>query len=172
MMTDSSVMEFLDDGEQVTPGERGEIVVTGLTNYAMPLIRYELGDVGVPTDESCSCGRSWPLIKSVEGKKHDIFTLGSGRKLYPGFLNFSLKEMLKKNVYCISEYQFVQEKRNKIIFKFVKGRDFDSKVIKNIKEDFDSSFRNINEDVIVEVQTVEEIPVERSGKKRFIVSEL
>jgi phenylacetate-CoA ligase len=170
LITDCAVTEFVEDGEPVSPGETGEIIVTRLDNFAMPLIRYKIGDLGIPTDEKCVCGRSWPLIRSVEGRTDDIFILGSGRKLHPLFQNLRVVEVLKKNVYCISEYQIVQEEKNKIILKFVKGEDFDRKIIENIKENFDNSFRKLNEDVIVEVQIVEEITVERSGKKKRFLS--
>src|SRR5665647_1774443 len=52
---DSVISEFIHDGESVAAGEKGEIVYSCLYNYAMPLIRYEVGDVGVPSDELCSC---------------------------------------------------------------------------------------------------------------------
>ncbi len=66
------VTEFLDGNEKVAPGETGEVVCTGLTNYAMPLIRYRLHDVVVPSDEECPCGVRLPLLKSVEGRLNDF----------------------------------------------------------------------------------------------------
>ena len=64
MITNSALIEFVDEaGEYVSSGEQGEIVVTGFLNHVMPLIRYRIGDVGVPTDEKCACGRSWPPHK-------------------------------------------------------------------------------------------------------------
>jgi phenylacetate-CoA ligase len=172
MITDNSYMEFLENGNPVSPGETGEIVVTGLTNYAMPFIRYELGDLGIQSDESCSCVRSWPLIKSVEGRIFDVFTLESGRRIYPNFFRKARESQLSRNVFCISEWQIVQEKKNKILFKIVKGRNFDTKVIKNIKQGYENNFRKLNEDVIIEVQIVDEIPVERSSKKKLFLSKL
>jgi phenylacetate-CoA ligase len=170
MITDNSVMEFLEDGEPVSPGETGEIVVTGLINHTMPLIRYELGDLGSPTDEVCSCGRNWPLIKNVEGRTEDVFTLKSGRKLYPRFLRMHVKKEFMENPFCISEYQFIQEKRNKIIIRFVKGIKFDEKIITRIKDNIINACMIINENIEVEVQIVKEIPIESSGKKKRVIS--
>jgi phenylacetate-CoA ligase len=170
IMTDNSFIEFLDDGESVSPGETGEIVVTGLINYAMPLIRYEIGDLGVPSDEICSCGRSWPLIKRIEGRKFDFVTLESGRKIYPNFFHTRLLDGFKDNLFCVSEYQVVQEKKNRIVLKFTKGSNFDRNLLNNIKESIENDFKKLYEDVIVEVQVIEEIPVEKTGKKNLIIS--
>ena len=170
VVTDNSVMEFLDEGEPVSPGETGETVVTGLSNYAVPLIRYELGDLGVPTDESCSCGRNWPMIKSVEGRTVEIFTLESGRKIYPDFLHNCLTYELGKNIFCVSEFQIVQETRDKIVLNFIKGEKFDLNIINSIKCKIDNFFLDIGEDVFVEVKLVKEIPIESSGKKKIIKS--
>jgi len=79
-ITGGSYLEFVDKhGEHVALGEEGEIVVTGLCNYVMPLIRYRIGDLGIPSDEECTCGRSLPLIKSIQGRLNDLITLPSSR---------------------------------------------------------------------------------------------
>src|SRR4030066_461450 len=80
---DSVVMEFTKEGETVAPGERGEILCTSLFNETMPLIRYEIGDVGIPIEEQCSCGRTLPLMKIVEGRKDDFLTSIDGRMISP-----------------------------------------------------------------------------------------
>jgi len=60
---DSLIMQAVDgDGNEVAAGQCGEIVCTSLFNYAMPLIRYKVGDFGVFSDKECSCGRSLPNI--------------------------------------------------------------------------------------------------------------
>jgi len=58
---DHVIVEFLrEDGSACDPGEDGRIVVTELINFGMPMIRYELGDHGVPSDRLCPCGRGLP----------------------------------------------------------------------------------------------------------------
>ncbi|MHA1632041.1 MAG: phenylacetate--CoA ligase family protein, partial [Candidatus Freyarchaeota archaeon] len=78
---DTVVMEFVDEnGEWVSPGETGEIVCTSLFNHAMPLIRYALEDLGTPSEErDCPCGRTFPLMKVVEGRVNDVVVLPDGR---------------------------------------------------------------------------------------------
>ncbi len=68
LLDDLCYVEFLDPAaEPVGEGELGNIIVTSLTNYAMPLIRFEHGDVGWYTDEPCSCGRTSRRL-DVEGR--------------------------------------------------------------------------------------------------------
>ncbi len=76
-------VEILDDhGEPCGPGEVGRVVVTPLHNYAMPLLRYELGDyaeVGPP----CSCGRGLPVVNRILGRRMNLMTLPTGEKRWP-----------------------------------------------------------------------------------------
>ena len=60
--TDCTVVEFLKNGEPVSSGKKGEIVVTSLFTKTMPFIRYNLKDIGTPIDDVCSCGRTLPLM--------------------------------------------------------------------------------------------------------------
>jgi len=172
ILTDNVYIELLDEkGEPVSPGERGEIVVTGLHNYVMPFIRYRIGDLGVITDEKCPCGRSWPLLKSIEGRFNDLMVLPSGRKISWLYLQrcFYEPEFLK-NPFCISQYQLVQEYPDRIVFKVVKGLNFDQNLLLRIKNNIEEFFAGQGEKLEVEIKFVEEIPMERTGKKRLFIS--
>lgn len=115
---DLLILEITRNNEQVAPGEQGEIVVTGLSNYAMPLIRYRVGDVGVVTDEMCSCGRGLPLLKSIEGRIVDCFTLPGGRTVSPKVIMSAVQ-----GTPGVSRYQVVQESRNKVTVELMRGKD-------------------------------------------------
>ena len=76
-------IEIVDDrGLPQKPGMSGNIVVTLLSNYTMPLIRYQIGDRGVLSEKKCSCGRGWPLLKEVEGRFNSSF-----RNKFGDFIN-------------------------------------------------------------------------------------
>lgn len=96
---------LLPDGTPAPPGEEGELVITNLSNYAMPLIRYRIGDMGIWAAEPCTCGRAWPLLAQVSGRVSDVFHTKSGRAV-PGE-SFSLL-MLHSHTW-VRRYQFVQE---------------------------------------------------------------
>ena len=175
ILTDNVYIEVLDeDGEPVSPGERGEIVVTGLHNYMMPLIRYRIGDLGVLTDERCPCGRSWPLLKSVEGRSNDLIVLPSGRKISWLYLQRCIfyDPVFQKNLFCISQYQLVQERLDRIVFKVVKGTNFDANLLVRIKNNIEKFFAEQGETMEVVIQVVEEIPMERTGKRRMFISKV
>ena len=83
IQSDSVILEVMRDGKPALPGEPGELVITGLINDAMPLIRYNIGDVGILSDARCPCGRTLPLLASVEGRVIDHIRLPSGRVVSP-----------------------------------------------------------------------------------------
>src|SRR5262249_8028755 len=76
---DNLLVEVLRDGRPAAPGEPGSVVVTDLSNRAMPLLRYQVGDVAVATDRLCPCGRGLPLLERIEGREADYVVTPSGR---------------------------------------------------------------------------------------------
>ncbi|MBN1257580.1 MAG: phenylacetate--CoA ligase family protein [Planctomycetes bacterium] len=82
---------LLPDGSPAGPGQAGEVVVTLLSNYIMPIIRYKIGDIAAWAGTPCPCGRSWPLLKEIEGRVSGIFISPSGARvhgIYLGYLMF------------------------------------------------------------------------------------
>ena len=78
------LVEIVDDrGRDVAPGERGRVVVTGLYNYAMPFIRYELGDIAVAGTGPCRCGRTLPVITRIDGRTRNAFLFRDGTRMWP-----------------------------------------------------------------------------------------
>jgi len=176
IITDSVFIEFVDENEEyVSPGEQGEIIVTGLWNYAMPLIRYKIGDLGVPIDEKCPCGRSWPILKSIQGRNNDFLMLPNGNRISWLYLlrNILYNEGFKKNLFCISQYQLIQERYDRIVFKFVKGAQFDPMILEGIKHKLENEFVKHGARLEVVLEEVEEIPpVGRTGKRRLFISKV
>jgi len=162
---DAVVMEFLSDGEVIASGERGEIVYTGLYNYSMPLIRYAIGDVGIPSNEKCPCGRGLPLMKIVEGRKDDFVVLQDGRVISPRVFG-----ILMKCISGIDQYKIIQESREKIVVQLLPSNNSSQEtIIKETKKEI----RNVlGENILVEIDIKEEIPRESSGKLRKVVSKV
>lgn len=73
------IFELLDTSDQVSGSKAKEIVFTGLTNTAMPLIRYKVGDLAVPGEDGCSCGRQSTTLKAITGRKEDFVETPDGR---------------------------------------------------------------------------------------------
>jgi len=71
---DMALVEIIDPetGEQLPPGERGELVITMLKKEALPIIRYRTGDITYMDDETCACGRTHPRIGRISGRVDDM----------------------------------------------------------------------------------------------------
>jgi phenylacetate-CoA ligase len=164
MDVDALVLEFVRNGEPVGPGERGRLLYTCLFNYAMPLIRYDVGDICVPTDELCPCGRGLPLIEKVEGRSDDFVTATDGTVLSPTLLLIVMKE-----IPGITQYRLVQETRSSFKVMLVRDRDFTERTLNQVENGIKEVVGN---DALVEVQIVDEIPKDKAGKIRAIISKV
>lgn len=105
-----------DDGRPCGVGESGRVIVTSLHNFAMPLMRYELGDyvtVGAP----CSCGRGLPTIERILGRTRNMLRLPEGRTAFPGF---PLKPLLDLGV--VRELRMIQHSLQDIEVELVLDR--------------------------------------------------
>lgn len=76
---DACLVEVVRDGRPAPPGEVGAVVATSLRARTVPLVRYETGDLAVAADGPCPCGRTLPLLRSVEGRARDAVALADGR---------------------------------------------------------------------------------------------
>jgi phenylacetate-CoA ligase len=82
---ESVLVEILDEQDQpCAPGQLGRVVVTSLHNFAMPLIRYELGDYAEP-GESCPCGRGLPVLRRLAGRVRNMLVTAAGECYWPTF---------------------------------------------------------------------------------------
>jgi len=106
---DLLILEVVRGNERVSPGERGGVVATNLMNYAMPLIRYRVGDIAVLDDKTCSCGRGLPMLRSIEGREADCFTLPDGQLIAPRTVMTAIQ-----GTPGVSRYQAVQESLNQV----------------------------------------------------------
>ncbi|MDQ7008381.1 MAG: phenylacetate--CoA ligase family protein, partial [Acidobacteriota bacterium] len=84
-MAEHLLVEVVDEaGQPCGPGEWGRVLLTTLHNYAMPLIRYEIGDyaeLGAP----CPCGRGLPVLRRILGRRRNMLVTPDGRRHWPSF---------------------------------------------------------------------------------------
>jgi len=159
--TDTIVLEIVRNGKAVESSERGRIIATGLHSYAMPLIRYDTEDVGILSRKRCPCGRGLPLLESLEGRCNDFVSLPNGKILPPGSTAF-LRELKG-----IRQYRIVQERVDELIVYLVLEANPSSDLVERVKEGIKAS---VGEAVTVGVKIVDEIPRDRSGKLRSVIS--
>lgn len=158
------VMEFARDGKQASPGERGEVVYTSLYNYAMPLIRYAIGDIGVLSNRECPCGRGLPLMERVEGRTDAFVQVPSGQIFSP-----IIWTILLRRFYDIAQFRVTQEKIDRIKIQVKPRSDLTRSAIEQITENVR---KILGKEVHINVEPVDEIPRNNSRKIRAVISKV
>ncbi len=157
------LLEVARQGLRVQPGEQGRILVTDLLNVGMPFIRYDIGDVGEPTQQACACGRGLPLLKMTGGRVTDFLVTTEGRVISGA----SLTIYLIANAPGVAQAQLVQQRSDEIIVKIVPAPDFGERTRDFFAREMPRFFGS---KVRYELVCVEQIPAEASGKRRFSIS--
>jgi len=158
------IVEFIKGGQVVSSGEMGEIVITDLENYAMPFIRYNIKDVGVPMDGLCSCGRGLPLIKEINGRVWDLLVSLDG-SIIPG--DILAQFILFRDHKWMQQFQVIQPSKKELLIKIVKCPEFGTENLQFILGELRKYLRNVE----LRTEFVESITATPSGKHRFIISE-
>ncbi len=173
MDVDSVITEFVDEnGEPVAAGEQGEVVFTSLFNFAMPLLRYAIGDVGSSSDESCPCGRTLPLMKVIEGRKDSFLTLPGGRIVSPMIFNFAMSSF--KYYAVVHQYLIRQTKIDlfEVSLKMVDGWSKGAEVVREFETHMKSFPDFVQGDVRFDVFIVDDIPRPSTGKLLSVTSDI
>lgn len=95
------------EGRPAAPGQAGKVLVTILHSLAMPVIRYDIGDVAVAGGQDCDCGLTLPVLESVLGRNRNLARLPDGRLRY---VMFSGNAFLK--VGPVRDYRLIQRGPN------------------------------------------------------------
>ncbi|HNX26313.1 MAG TPA: phenylacetate--CoA ligase family protein [Phycisphaerae bacterium] len=163
--SENVIVEILrNDGTAATAGEDGEIVVTQLDNYAMPFIRYRTEDVGQLRAGVCRCGRGLELMQVVQGRCNDFLITPHGRRIHssavhamirvePGVVKFQVRQAADGSVkiMLVTDEQF--------------SRDAGERIRRKMLE-------RLGPDGIAAVEYCKDIPLPKSGKYRYVISEL
>ncbi|NLK10966.1 MAG: phenylacetate--CoA ligase family protein [Staphylococcus equorum] len=141
----------LDSDKPAEAGELGRIVLTDLYNFAMPMLRYDTGDLAISDDEDRD---SLKTLRSIQGRRVDIIYDTKGNVLTPHTWSVNMRKYSN-----LKQWQFIQEDKKRYVLKVNGGKGVYS------KEDFDNTLRSIlGSDAEIEIQYVDEIPVLSSGK--------
>lgn len=155
------IVEVLDENGMPCPdGMLGRIVVTDLFNYAMPMIRYDTGDIGAIKTFDIG-GRKKKCICEFSGRRVDVIFDEYGNALSPHVITNTMWDFPN-----IIQFQLVQIEKGEYILKLNVDQRFHQEV------DVVQSLRRVlGETASIHVQKVDEVPVLASGKRRYIVNE-
>jgi len=163
---DHLVVEIIGaQGESSGEDGIGEIVVTDLNNFGMPLIRYAVGDMGSWQPGACPCGRSMPRLARVFGRTAD-FLQGEDGKLVAGV---SLVERTLTAIPGLEQIQIVQHAILKATVRCVLSPDADQAFVSRQLTAALQSALGPHLDVAINV--VPQLTQDRNGKYRFSVRE-
>ena len=156
---DFSAVEFIDNPHDA---DSRRLLGTNWLNPAFPLLRYEIGDLVVPEDSPCACGRPGRTVRNIDGRQEDYLTLPSGVRI--GRLDHIFKDMVN-----VREAQFVQADRNVVTLRIARSAgytDRDEQVL------LDEIRQRIGTGLRVAVEYVDAIPRGPNGKLRLVLSSL
>jgi phenylacetate-CoA ligase len=154
------LVEVLRDGRPVEPGQRGELVATALHSFAMPFLRFRLGDVVTRGPDSCACGRAVSTLSAVQGRMIDYFRLPGGRLLHPYEISTLLLRELEP---WVRQYQLTQESEDRVVLRVVPRGELPPDRLARLRERLAEL---LGPGVACAVSIVPRIDVERSGKFR------
>jgi phenylacetate-CoA ligase len=163
MSVENLLVEILDDDGRRTPeGQEGNIVVTDLTNYGMPFVRYANGDRAVAGWGRCACGRGLPLLRGVVGRRLDVVRTPDGRSVPGEFFPH-----LMKDYPGIRQFQVVQEELHRVQIRFV----LKNQLSEDHRISLNGEIRKIlGPAVDLQLLSVDDIPLTAAGKHRVVVS--
>lgn len=160
---DDIIVEIVNEaGEPQPAGVSGEIVVTHLSTNDFPFIRYRTGDIGVLGQKACGCGRGLPLLQEIQGRSTDFVVASNGTILHGLSLIYILRDLAG-----VQSFKVVQETRLLTRVLLVTDGQFSPSAVNEIRTGFQ---RRLGQDVEVQVDIVDRIDAEKSGKFRYIVS--
>ena len=161
---DNLLVEVVADGHS-GPGLEGEIIITDLRNLAMPMIRYRTMDVGALRDGVCRCGRGLPLLDLTGGRVTDFLTAMSGARVS----GIVMATYGITNIRGVRQVQFVQQRRGAVTARIARGPQWTDESLRTL---IDRVRGLLGQEMTVEPEFVDHIPLEASGKYRFSVSQL
>lgn len=162
-----------EDGSACLPGEQGEVVVTMLSNYAMPLIRYRIGDIGIQKENGCSCGRGWTLLETIVGRTSGVLIREDGGIVSTVYFRHLLGVVF--NLPWLKRFQVIQEGYDYIRILIVLRGDATQKEVMlsmELKEIEEKIKLVVGNECRVVFEFVDEISPEISGKYSYVISKI
>ncbi len=168
VQSENVLLEVLDDDDQpCAAGEIGRVVVSSLHNFAMPLLRYEIGDYA-EVGEACPCGRGLPVLKRIVGRQRNMFTLPDGRRRWP-LLDARDLAAVFEELPPILKFQVVQRSLDELEIKLVAARPLTASEEQSVR---DYAVRGLGHPFEIQFTYLDDIPRTPRGKYEEFRSEV
>ena len=150
----------INEYRQTSYQESPELLLTNLTSFSMPLIKYRVGDMGELSTEKCKCGSPLPKIKDFSGRTRDLIILPSGNTIHGSVFNKIVRHYPE-----IHQYQIIK-KEKEIVF-IIKGNKIDiNKKLTGIKAEL---LKIIGREIEITIEISEDFTLTSAGKLRTII---
>lgn len=165
IQTENVFVEFLtDEGLDCEYEEQGNLVLTTLNNFSMPLIRYETSDLAAPLEGTCSSGINLPRMTSVHGRKQDLIMKPNGEFIDSYFFSYLLMRYK-----AIHWFQIVQQKIDTLLIRLYTPHGIPNNNLDEIKT---LIYKHANFKFKIQYETLSEMPKSHNGKFRLCISDL
>ncbi len=163
------VVEVIGIDERPIMEQDGELAITPLLNYAMPFIRYRIGDRGRLTGRACGCGRAFPLLDALTGRVVEVLRNSKGEQIDPIFFIWIMAE--KMNNTTLKKGQIVQEEDGSITVNLVLEDGVDAlQASPHLKEIRKAMELVMGAGCPIRFAFLDDIPLSESGKYPYIVN--
>jgi len=150
--------------ESVIDGDESKLIVTSLSNYVMPFIRYEIGDLGRLKEGQCECGSPFPMLEMGLCRSNDIIVTRTGKNVYPSYFIHLLD-----GINGVEQFQFIQENYTRIVLNITMAKDTLAQDFEHIK---DRIKHEIDSGMELTVNKVDVINRTMSGKYRYVINNI
>jgi len=159
-------IEIVDEnGNLCKPGESGEILITLLHNYSMPLIRYNIEDIGsLEPYKKCNYGINYRKLNEIKGRKSDIFINAKKENIDGAYFTHMMK-----NLEGFDKYQFIQNDYEEIQVNIVKNELFKNAIYQEIEQII---YTVMGSNCKIIFNEVDEIEPTKTGKFLFTISKI
>ena len=163
------ILEIVDEnGNECPVGVEGDVLVTSLVNYAMPIMRYKIGDRAIMEPGFCICGRFHKRLKNVVGRSMDNFKLRDGTIIPSEYFIHFIGVVLNRGI--LKKIQIIQKSYDVIDLHVVySNEEILSEDIQNIIQ---AVKKVMGENCTVNIHEKENIAPNNSGKYRYTICEL
>jgi phenylacetate-CoA ligase len=161
------ISEVLDENNNLIVNGVGRLLSTDLHNLVHPFIRYDTQDFVEIDDRPCECGRALLRFNKILGRDNEVLFMPNGRRFivhnFTGFFQVDNPKINKG----IDQFQVIKLKNGSILFRMVVNSNYNQNV-----GDFIQLFWEKEFEMPVKIEIVNNIPLTKSGKRRFILNEV
>ena len=164
MRPEMIVSEIIDkNGDSLTDGEIGEVVVTPLGVSGMPLLRFKTGDISYMINDKCDCGRTTPRIAPILGRKNEMLKY-KGTTIFPNAILSAIEDVDEYYAGFVEAHENADKTDRIILYLAAKGKDFS---LKRIKDKLKSHVRVVPEIKILSKEKID-CKIYVQGKRKRI----